>query len=587
MRRERWTHNGIGTLVQKSGGGGGFDAGVVSSQVFTGDCFVEWTVNDLAQNCRIGLSAEQGIDPAAFDYMIRYDVTDYSVYEDNVLKLFATGLALNDVLRIERQGQTVRFRRNGVVYYTSSTPSTRPLYLCIGIATAAGTVYDLKYGVNRLDELPAVFDTRQNVTVTSARVEAYGSRLLKTGAAAAHDAGASSVELLAGDGYVEAVVDATGVHRFLGLSTSDDDVNYTSIDFAFYVTTTDNIDGQWQIWESGVNVQSGAAASIVVGDVVRVERVGTTITYKKNGAVIWTSTTPSIGALLVDVSMFTPGVKLDNVRMYDAGVRVSLTWQNAVGVRAIGDSLRIQAVANTLTWDLHNRDGVHALMTAEPPRGYTGSNPFNTNAIFGAIEPVLLPAGAEAGLVYADWSWNHFLFFGVRNLAGVYQVVYQRLRSDGSGSDALPVVLGVTSLTKHWLRLRPGLNDSFAGTIVEAPYDFSFSTTGSAEGNFTTTTGIIWRRSIGWWGHYVRGSWASPVDIRFAESLYRNVAGTRPFYWYALRDPALPGAPDLVGARAVARRMKHGFTHASAIVSRSFLCDDPNSVTDECPLGAL
>lgn len=581
MRRERWTHNGVGALVTKSGGGAGVDAGVVSAQSLVGDCFVEFTVNDLVTTRYIGLSTQALIDPATYDFKIRFDVSDYSAYEFNNLKQFATGVVLNDVLRIERQGSTVRFRRNGVVYYTSTTPSTLPLRVCIGIANVGASVYDVKYGDELLNEQPAVWQTRTNVTVTSARVEAYGARIVKSsGAAGVSDAGASSVETIAGDGYVEITDDAVGGGRCVGLSAEDSSTAFGTIEFMWALEgATANV------WESGAT-QFGPVA-VAAGDVFRIERTGTTVRYRKNGAIQYTSTKAPTSSLRVDCSLHNVGTVVDNIRLYDDGARVPITWQNEANVRATGDSLRVQAVANTLLFDLHNRDGVYALMTNEPPRGYQGTSPFNACRAFTAIDPVLLPNGAEAGLVFADWSGNHFLFLGMRNNVGTYEIVYQRLRSDSAaGSDAAPVLLAVSSLTKHWLRLRPS-SGSFAGTIVEEAYDFSWSATGRSEAQLATMPGIIWRRSIGWWGFYVRGSWGSPVDVRFDETLLRNAAGTRPFYWYALRDPALPGVPDLAGARAVAKRMKHGFTHASVILRRSFLCDDPNSVTDECPLGGI
>lgn len=61
--------------------------------------------------------------------------------------------------------------------------------------------------------------------------------------------------------------------------------------------------------------------------------------------------------------------------------------------------------------------------------------------------------------------------------------------------------------------------------------------------------------------------------------------GLRVFNWYAFRDPALSGTPDIPGARKVVERIKPAHTQAAAVQTKALLCDDPDSLCDDGPLG--
>lgn len=61
--------------------------------------------------------------------------------------------------------------------------------------------------------------------------------------------------------------------------------------------------------------------------------------------------------------------------------------------------------------------------------------------------------------------------------------------------------------------------------------------------------------------------------------------GLRVFNWYAFRDPALSGTPDIPGARKVVDRIKPAHTQAAAVQTKALLCDDPDSLCDDGPLG--
>ena len=70
-----------------------------------------------------------------------------------------------------------------------------------------------------------------------------------------------------------------------------------TIDYAIYLRN----DGALVVFENGAN--KGTFGTYSSGDVLSVERTGSTITYLKNGSVFYTSTVASTGDLHVDTSL--------------------------------------------------------------------------------------------------------------------------------------------------------------------------------------------------------------------------------------------------------------------------------------------
>lgn len=137
-------------------------------------------------------------------------------------------------------------------------------------------------------------------------VTASGNSLSKPGAAG-WDAGASSVQNLgSGGGYVQFTASETNTYRMLGLSNGDSNQVYTDIDFALYEVA----DGSLQVYEGGAF--RGTFGSYSPGDTLQVVVSGSTVTYKKNGVTIYTSSTAPTYPLLVDTSLYSTGATLSN-----------------------------------------------------------------------------------------------------------------------------------------------------------------------------------------------------------------------------------------------------------------------------------
>ena len=103
---------------------------------------------------------------------------------------------------------------------------------------------------------------------------------------------------LAGDGKVSTTVDETTTTRTFGLNKSDDSQNAADLDYAIQL----NSDGTAAVYENGV-LRTESSVDYAEGDVFSVQRIGTQITYLKNGEVFYTSTVPAPSTdLLVDTA---------------------------------------------------------------------------------------------------------------------------------------------------------------------------------------------------------------------------------------------------------------------------------------------
>lgn len=134
----------------------------------------------------------------------------------------------------------------------------------------------------------------------------------KTAADGWGNSGFYSSQSFSGNGYVSVVVGAMGAPygRMFGLSTSSPDSNYTTIGFGLNLFYT-----SLEVYELGTI--KATLASPVVGDVLSIHREGTTITYRKNGSVLYTSLLSSSGSLIFDAALFNGSIL--NPRMSDNG----------------------------------------------------------------------------------------------------------------------------------------------------------------------------------------------------------------------------------------------------------------------------
>jgi RHS repeat-associated protein len=182
-----------------------------------------------------------------------------------------------------------------------------------------------EYGVTWTNVVsPAVVDGKSNV-------------LSKSDAGSAWVAGATSEQVLpAGtNGWVECTVNEINKNRAFGLSEPNTNPDLASIKYATVLMYSGS---SIQLYESGTVVKT--TSGLKLGDVFRVERTGTAITFRVNGQQIPATVSASTTDLVVDASLYSGGATLMDVRAsfaartssvirtfdYDHAGRLVKTW---------------------------------------------------------------------------------------------------------------------------------------------------------------------------------------------------------------------------------------------------------------------
>jgi alpha-tubulin suppressor-like RCC1 family protein len=268
----------------------GWNAGAASSNaIASGDGWVEFTA--IETNTQRVLGLESGAASTTWsdiDFAIELtDTGSVKVHESGVLRGTFGSYAHTDLFRIEIREGVVRYRRNGTLLYTSAVAPTYPLHADASLYTTGATLVDVVMG-------DLVWLAEQNV-------EVRGALLRKSDAANAWGtAGAVSTRTIS-SGYVEFVASSTNQARMLGLSHSDTGFNYTDIDYAIYPSDNALV----YVYENGTS--RGSFGGYASGDRLRVEVQGGVVRYRRNDALLYTSTIAPTLPLRVDASMYTAG----------------------------------------------------------------------------------------------------------------------------------------------------------------------------------------------------------------------------------------------------------------------------------------
>ncbi|MBS1506481.1 MAG: hypothetical protein JSS79_07545 [Bacteroidetes bacterium] len=295
------------SLTKTAGAANTWDAGAFSVQPIPANTngWIEFTAGETTIYKIMGLSSTDG---GAGYTTINYG---FDAGGDGTLYVFengarATNNALgtyttSDVLRVERSGTNILYKKNGVVVYTSAVQSSSVLYADCSFYAVGATFNNVSMTI-----LQAPTTQWTNLMGTTAG----GDVITKSGSTTGWDAGAFSVQSIPANmnGYVQFTTGESTKFKIMGLSSTDIDAGYTTINYALDVGG----DGYLYVYEGGVQ-KANKVATYTTSDVFRVERIGTSIVYKKNGVVLYTSTTPSSGVLYADCSLYNPGSTINNL----------------------------------------------------------------------------------------------------------------------------------------------------------------------------------------------------------------------------------------------------------------------------------
>ncbi|MFD2566828.1 DUF6443 domain-containing protein [Pseudotenacibaculum haliotis] len=153
--------------------------------------------------------------------------------------------------------------------------------------------------------------TQSGFTDVTSGISITDNVITKTsGSGSSWNNGLATLGSFQADGYLEYEVITANDYYMVGLSSSNVDAHYSTLNFAIYAKA-----GQLKIYESGID--KGLFGSYNTGDIFKVERIGGKIYYKKNGEVFYISASNSSGNLLGDISIASNGVQIKNLHIVD------------------------------------------------------------------------------------------------------------------------------------------------------------------------------------------------------------------------------------------------------------------------------
>jgi hypothetical protein len=180
-----------------------------------------------------------------------------------------------------------------------------------------------------------------------------------------------------------------------------------------------------------------------------------------------------------------------------------------------------------------------------------------------------LPQSVGAALALHNRHSGDWLWFGVYNNAGTLQVSY-RLALAGQPGGAVNALTNI-SAGPMWLRISTSQAQTW---IDDGSIMLTYSTSSPTAGLVNAVINSGSMRGWLWAGFALFSTVAATpaaTTVAFDDWFLHDRDSLRPFCWYAYRDPALPGHPDMIGADRTVKKIKPAYTHAAAITSKSLL----------------
>jgi len=343
-----------------------WDAGAYSQKLVAGDGAVRFSFaqQDKAIMCGLNVTSLNS-DYRELDFALYGNKNGkLFIYEDGVKVKNLGDYMLSDVLSIERTGTSIEYKKNGVVVYTSLKTTSRTLFVDTAIHTAGAGVKNVELSgfINGDSDLDGIADSWEQELIdrvqgdqyeTLADVDPYAdsdsdylsnlvefnkgtdalgaaavgyspvvwTQLNGTEADAVSDYGTGSKlgKSSTKNGWNAEGIGAGGVitdggftFRFpggeaklmAGLSLTNSSAHHSDLDFALFANSNGNI----YVFENGQN--TGNFGQYSAADTFAIARVGSTVSYLRNGTVFYISETATSDPLIVDTSFHTEGAKL-------------------------------------------------------------------------------------------------------------------------------------------------------------------------------------------------------------------------------------------------------------------------------------
>ena len=297
-----WTNivgaSAAGNDLSKTATGTGWNAGASSVETLVGDGYVEFGSGEATTDKMAGLgSGDTSQHHADIEFAIRLNASGgIAVFESGTQVLTGGTYAAGDRLRVQVLGGVVTYWKNGAVFYTSAAAPSFPLLVDTSLRTPGATITDVE-----------IEDLRFWRSVRRAR--AVAGDLEKTDPGTSWNAGAVSIAMLPGDGFVQFTSAENTTDKVAGLASGNDGPGFADIDFGVFLRAN----GRFAVYEAGVN--RGGFGRYVAGDVFRVQVVDGVVSYWKNGVLFYTSAVAPSFPLLLDTALRTPGATVRSARL--------------------------------------------------------------------------------------------------------------------------------------------------------------------------------------------------------------------------------------------------------------------------------
>ncbi len=212
-------------------------------------------------------------------------------------------------------------------------------------------------------------------------------------------------------------------------------------------------------------------------------------------------------------------------------------------------------------------------------------------------------ANSEAGVWIGNLALGDLLLVNLKYSAAgptvtVTTEFFQKWVSQGEVTHSAAFVWTVGGAWLHVTGQEPPNGTNYLSASYRPKFTVAWSTvaeigpyTSVADIEAPTTWGVVsdsTPRDLNWAGLHIRSvGGAATIAARYDNVQVRAPYGDRAFWVYVYRDPALPGKLDLEGANSVFRELKQAHTAGGVITATTFLADDPDSLADLTPMGAI
>lgn len=168
-------------------------------------------------------------------------------------------------------------------------------------------------------------DVVWSITASSAKNEIAENTLTKISSNGSWDGNGFSLQSVSNNGYMQTILEETNEARMIGLSSTDANANYTSIQYCFYTTNA----GALQIYESGTS--RGAFGTYATGDTLKIAVENNVVKYYKNGTALYISNVTPTLPLYVDASTNSIGATISDVRISNGNISTFSAYGTNLG----------------------------------------------------------------------------------------------------------------------------------------------------------------------------------------------------------------------------------------------------------------